>query len=306
MRYVVTLKSKDGTEKAYYTCLSFVFEKEIFTPYTSLTAILCGTELPEDVVEIKFSLEGKDIHHGFVDSYRLTKRNGMFQGVITSRGFTALLTENQLPPGMYSNMTFNKLFDEYIAFPNVEHEDNSQSSYIYVKKGASIWDSVANLSYKISGTYPYIYERNMVRMNTPPTPKEFKQNISMTISYGTEFNTRRMVSKFNMADITGEYGTYSAESSIAAERNIIRQRHFELDERFLNNPDLACQFRMMMAERDYKQYFFNYSGYDCHDINDVLISDEFGKRRINAVRIAGDKNGIRTKLVMYDSIPPIE
>jgi hypothetical protein len=134
MRYVVTLKSKDGTEKAYYTCLSFVFEKEIFTPYTSLTAILCGTELPEDVVEIKFSLEGKDIHHGFVDSYRLTKRNGMFQGVITSRGFTALLTENQLPPGMYSNMTFNKLFDEYIAFPNVEHEDNSQSSYIYVKR----------------------------------------------------------------------------------------------------------------------------------------------------------------------------
>jgi hypothetical protein len=92
----------------------------------------------------------------------------------------------------------------------------------------------------------------------------------------------------------------------AIERGIIRQRHFDLDERFLNNPDLACQYRMMMSERDYKRYFITILNYFGQDINDILISDEFGSRRINAIRINGSKNGISVEMSMYDSFPPVE
>lgn len=306
MTYWLRFKSKDGTEKIYNNCVAFTYKKEAFMPYTSLTAVVYSNEIPDDIIEVKLNLDGHDVHHGFVDSYKVTRKNGITRGVVTSRGFTALLTENQLPSGMYSDMTFNRLFDEYITFPNIEHEDNSQSNYIYVKKGASIWDSVANLSYRVAGVYPYIYEKNTVMMSMPAKERRIDSSIYRIESYGTEIMTRRLVSRFNMADIAGEYGTYWAESAIAAERSIIRQRHSELDERFLSNPDMACQYKRMMAERDYKRYYMNFFDYSGQDLNDILESAEFGSRRINAVKVVGGRNGTFTEVSMYDSFPPVE
>lgn len=306
MIYWLRLKLKDGTTNNYNTCFSFSFVKEAFTPYTTLTAVIYGATIPDDITEVSFSLNSYYIHHGFIDSYKITKKNGINRGVITSRGFTALLTENQLAPGLYSNMTFNKLFDEYITLPNIEHEYNTETSYIYVKNGASMWDGISNLSYKIAGVHPYISGNNCVNMNIPSNPREFIWNNDKIVSYGTEIMTRRMVSKYNMADIAGEYGTFSAESAKTLERSIVRQRHFELDERFLNNPDLACQYRMMMAERDYKRYYCTFVDYFGQELNDILVSDEFGRRRINAIRIKGGQNGVFTEVSMYDSFPQVE
>lgn len=304
--YWLKFKLRDGTEQYYNKCVSFSYVKEAFTPYTTLKAIVYGDDIPDDITAVRLGVGGYNVHYGFVDSYKVTKRNGVTCGVAISRGFTALLTENQLPPGMYSNITFNKLFNEYITFPDIEHENNTQNSYIYVKKGASMWDGIANLSYKIAGVHPYISGNNLVKISMPLNPKKIQCSKQQVISIGTEIMTRRMVSKYNMADIEGEYGTFSAESEKAIERGIIRQRHFDLDERFLNNPDLACQYRMMMSERDYKRYFITILNYFGQDINDILISDEFGSRRINAIRINGSKNGISVEMSMYDSFPPVE
>ncbi len=302
MIYWLDYKTKDGTEGSLQNCVSFVYEKEAYTPYTSLKAVVYGDNLPDDITEVKFNIDGYHIHHGFVDSYRVTRRNGINQGTLVSRGFTALLTENQLPPGMYTDMTLDKLFDDYISFPYIEHESNMQSSYIYVNKGASIWDGIANLSYKVAGVYPYVAESNTVMMSMPNETREIICDKENMYAYGTEIMTRRMVSSYSMADISGEYGAFSAVSAEAEARNIIRHRHFELDRRFLNNPDMACQYKMMMSERGYKRHFFTFVGFQGQDLKDVAVLDELGKRRINAVKVKGGKNGVFTEISVYDNL----
>ncbi|MBR5512644.1 MAG: hypothetical protein IKV85_01500 [Ruminococcus sp.] len=301
MIYWLDYRTKDGAEGSLQSCVSFVYEKEAYTPYTSLKAVVYGDDLPDDITEVKMNIDGYHIHHGFVDSYRVTRQNGINQGILASRGFTALLTENQLPPGMYTDMTLDRLFSDYIAFPYIEHESNTQSSYIYVNKGASIWDSIANLSYKIAEVYPYVADSNTVMISMPDMPRKIICDKENMYSCGTEIMTRRMVSSYNMADISGEYGAFSAVSEEAAARNIIRHRHFELDMRFLNNPDMACQYRIMMSERGYKRHFFTFVGFQGQDLNDIAVIDEQDERRINSVKVKGGRNGVFTEISVYDT-----
>lgn len=301
MIYWLKYRTKDGTEGYFRDCVTFSYIKEAYTPYTTFKAVVYGNTLPDDIAEIDLNVEGYDVHLGFIDSYKVINQNGVRRGIISSRGYTALLTENQLPPGMYTNMTFNRLFDEYFTLPNIQHESNTESSYIYVNKGASMWDGAANLTYKLTGNYPYIKGNNTVMMTIPEKSREITVKSENIYSYGTDICTRRMVSNYNMADMGGEYGTFSAVSEEAIARGLIRNRHFDLDQRFLSNPESACDYRIMLAERGYKRHFFTVNGYYGEDLNDYITTDTLGKRRINRVRVTGNKNGIFTEFSVYDT-----
>lgn len=300
MIYNFEYTKKDGSTGYFSDCTSFSFTKDAYTPYTTLNAVLHKSEFPEDIIEIKFKLSGKYIHHGFIDSYKLINGYGESRCVISSRGFTALLTENQLPPGMYTDISFNKLFDDYFDLPYIEHENNRQSSYIYVNKGTSMWDGAANLAYKLTGNYPYIKGCNKVMLDPAASMTTSNISDSRLIRHGVEFNTRRMVSNYNMADIGGEYGTYSAVSAEAVSRNLIRNRHFDLDMRFLNNPEQACDYRIMMSERNYKREYFIYNNYYGEDINDYIDVTGFGIKRISALKLKGSRNGVQTEAYCFN------
>lgn len=291
---------KGGAETSASTVVSFSFFKEAFTPYTQVNVTVFDNNIPDDITEIRLNVNGKVVHHGIVDKCRTVFENGYKKSVISSRGFTVLLTENQLAPGMYTNMSFNRLFDEYFELPYITHEDNSQSSYIYVNKGTPMWDGASNLSYKLTGAYPYIRDANKVMMSMPERAKTFNYQNQKITNYGIELNTTRMVSHYNMADLDDEYDTYSAVSQEAIDRNIIRHRKFQLDRRFLSNPDDACAFRMMMSARGFKRRFFSYNNYLGEDLNDFAIYDTLENRRINAIRITGGKNGVFTELSFYE------
>lgn len=289
-------KLSDGSEKIFTNSLGFTFVKEAFTPYTTLNARISGLNFPEDIQEIKLYIDGRYVHHGIVDTYRLSRSNGVDKLTISSRGYTALLTENQLPPALYTDMTFNRLFDEYFQLPNITHENNSETSYIYVNKGTPMWDGAANLCWKLKGSYPYIRGTNKVMMSMPDDAVTRTYLPESYMDCGTEVNTRLMVSHYNMADIDGSYGTFSAESQEAIDRNIIRHRHFELDKRFLYEPASACDYRIMMAERNYKRRYITVVGYNGEDINDILNCEGYENRRIKGVRISGSGKGIFTKI----------
>lgn len=308
MLFYIYVKRKDGTETNTARILSFTFYKETYTPYSRLTAELFSeSPLPDDIIEIRLRADGANIHQGIVDSFKRIKGQNGEKYIITSRGFTALLTENQLPPGMYTDMSVNRLFDSYFALPNITHEDNSQSSYIYVKKGTPMWDGAVNLAYKLTGKYPYISKANKFMMRLPDEPKNLTFTSDEVFDYGSEINTERMVSHYHMADISGNYGTYDYTENEAVTRHIIRHRHFELDQRFLNSPDLACKFRSAVSMRGYKRKFFTYKGYKGEDLNDIVNFEEAGiiGQRIKAVKLAADQNGIFTELSVYeDSFSP--
>lgn len=294
-------KIADGREISFDQVFGFTFKKEAFTPYTTLTAVVSANPFPNDIHEVRFSVQAYTVHQGIVDSYKVIEERGLKKAVITSRGYTSLLTENQLAPGLYTDITLNRLFTDYFTLPNITHEDNSQLSYIYVNKGAAMWDGAANLSYKLTGNYPYIRKQNTVMMSMPTDAKNLTFTDDLIVSLGTELSTGRMVSHYHMADIGGDYGTFDSVSNEAVTRNIIRHRYFELDKRFLYNPQSACDFRTMMAMRGFKRKFFTYNGYNGEDLNDLVTFGDTAEKRVKAVRITGNAKGIFTEVSVYES-----
>lgn len=294
------LKKTDGSQINFSNILSFVFEKEAYTPYTTFRATVFGNNLPEDLMDIQFYINSKCLHHGTVDTFkRVYERKGI-KGYITSRGFTSLLTENQLPPGTYMDMTLNKLFDNYFSLPNIDHESNSTNSYIFVNKGTPMWDCAVNLAYKLTGKYPYIRTANKFMMSMPTDAKNLTYTDDNIVNYGTELSTKRIISHYHMADISGKYGTYEYKGTEAIARNLIRHHHFDLDSRFLYSPADACQFRGKVSMRGFKRRFFTWSGYKGEDINDIVTYEDIVGQRIKAIRIVGGQKGVFTELSVYE------
>lgn len=286
---------------------SFQFTKEAYTPYTKVSASFAVTEntfsplvSPSAYSEVIFNIETYNIHYGIIDSFSITTENGVKTGVITSRGFTSMLLDNQLAPGLYTNISIDKLIDEYYRFPDVTHEKGETENYIYVKRGTSMWDAAVSLAYKLYGTYPYVKGRNKIMLTVGNPSKELTFDDSTLLNYGAEINTRRLVSDFHMEDVDGTYGKFEFHNAEAETKNIVRNRYFELDKRFLYGPEKALEFRNDIAMRGWKRTFCTYSGYSGEDLYDTVSFGDTVGGRIKCIKITGDKKGIQTELSVYD------
>lgn len=289
------------TRKIY----SFTFVKETYTPYTQFSAVFDAEELiPESCTEVRFFIDGQLIHHGLPDQVKVTRENGAVRGTVSSRGFTSLLLENQLAPGFYMNLSINSLVDGFFRIPNVTHEDSSaDSGYIFVKSGSVMWDGVVNLAYKLNRQYPYIRGTNRIMISPEKDRTLFVYKESDLISAGSEMVSKKISSDFHMADIQGNYGTYDYNFPEAQELNIVRHKYFELDKRFLYDPENAAVYRGMLSSRGWRRKFYSYNGYNGEDLSDEI--DIAGLRAggmINQVKITGDETGIRTELSIYEDL----
>lgn len=303
---ILKIYRQDGTFFNTGQVYNFSYVKEAYTPYSYFSVMFDADDMPDDEwMYARFNVNYHNISQGVVDTLKIVKENGKRTGYVTARSYTSLLLENQLPPGMYSHLSINNLVDNYLGIPNITHEDNSDESYIFVKKGSSMWDGVVNLSYKLTGRYPYIRSENMIMISNPENPMALSFNDDAILSIGSELDTRRLVSSFHMADIEGNYGKYDLTNQEAAARDIVRNRYFDLDRRFLYDPLQGCQFRDAIANRIFKRKFFTYSGYMGEDLGDLVTFGDVEDGRISAVRITGNISGIITELSVYeDSFNP--
>lgn len=294
----ITLYS-GGNSEDISNVLEFSFYKEMYTPYTQLSVSFIANNIsPADAKGVRLWVNGVNVHHGFIDSFRIVSENGVRKGYIRSRGFTAQYTENQLVPGLYTRVTINDLLDNHITIPYVTHESNTSESYIYVKSGSNIWDGVVNIAYKLLGKYPYIRGTNCVMFSRSSDAKVVDYTNSSLLAEGSELDTRKAASFFSMADISDQYGSYTASETLATDRDIVRERYFELDRRFLYDPQQGVDFRDKMSVRGIQNRFVTYKGYRSEDILDVA---RFGDntRDITSVRISGKSSGIFTTVGMY-------
>ena len=186
MTAVLTVKTADGTSLAENTVLSFMFDKDRYTPYTTLRARVKAEQSSfEEAAEVLLTVGGHTVHHGLIDNIRWESRKGERFMSVSSRGFTSLLTQNQIEPGLKMNISFNMLMDNFYTLPYVTHEYNADdSSYIYVRPNTSMWDAAANLSYKLLGTYPYIRGTNTVRISSEASPASFDLRGAKLLSLG--------------------------------------------------------------------------------------------------------------------------
>ncbi len=281
--------------------LSFGFKKEAYTPFTSLTAnFIAETTYPDTVSEVLLYIDGRLVHHGTADKITVTERRGVRTGHLTSSGFSCMLIQNQLEPGLYTNISINSLMDNMIQIPYVTHQDSSDSSgYIYVLKGSTMWDGIVNLCYKKNSKYPYIRGTNCIMLDPYTQPEEYTYTASEQIAAGRGIDTRRFVSDFHMADIDEQYGTFDLHDPDAGDRKIVRHKYFDLDRRFLYDPPQALQYRDKVSKRGWKREFITYSGYKGEDLSDLAVFGGQPARRISGIEITGNHEGVFTEISVY-------
>ncbi len=306
MTAVLTVKTASGTVIAEENILSFSFTKDIYTPYTSLSArIRADNSSFDNAAEVQLSIDGHMIHHGLIDDLKWERISGTDFLYVRSRGFSSLLTQNQIEPGLQMNVSFNMLMEDFYTLPYVTHENNSDnSSYIYVRPNTSMWDAAANLAYKLLGTYPYIRGTNTVMISPFPTPESFDLSSVPLLSSGSEISGIHLASHYHMADINGNYGTFELSDQDVINMKIIRHKFFDLDMRFLYAPQQALTFRDKFDFRGCKKTFCSYSGYLGEDIYDLVSFGAVSAAPIGSVSITGSSKGIFTEIGVYtDKFP---
>ena len=302
----IKIRNTDGTEFTEDKLLSFRFRKDAYLPYTSLTGkVLSDEKIFANAAEIFLYINGVSVHHGLIDQLTAETSSGICTTSFASRGFTSLLCQNQIEPGMKTGVSLNSLMDSFYVFPYVTHENNTDASnYIYVNKNSSMWDGVVNLSYKLCGKYPYIRGENCVRITPFPQPSSFSYTGQQLLSTGSAITGKRLVSHFHMADIQQQYGTYELADNDVIAQKIIRHKFFDLDMEFLSDPDEALVFRDKYTCRGWKRLFCKYSGYNGEDLSDQITFSGVTAERIAGVEVTGSSSGIITELSVYhDKFP---
>ena len=301
----LTIKTSDDVYYNNNDVLSFRFDKDIYTPYTTLTARIRLPYYINNASEVLLSVNGFTVHHGLLDSIKQEQKGGFRFITLSSRGFTSLLCQNQIEPGLKMNISFNMLMEDFYTLPYVSHEnDPDDSSYLYIIPNTSMWDAAVNLTYKRRGTYPYIRSANTVMMSPVAAPVTFDLSNERFISLGTEHINSRLASDYHMADINGDYGTFDLHDSDAAALKIVRHKYFDLDMRFLYDPQQALVYRDKYDFRGRERVYCSYSGYHGEDLCDIISFGNISSERIGFVTIRGSSRGIFTETGVYrDKFP---
>lgn len=304
MQAKIEIKKNDGSSFEESEILSFSFKKNLYMSYTMLNVnFIAGDSDYLSVCEIFLKIGGYTVHHGLIDSLEITEKNGVRTGRIVSRGFTSLLLQNQIEPGLKSNISLNSLLDNYYPLNYITHEDNSNTeNYIYVQNRSTMWDGVVTLAYKLCNNYPFIESTNCVRITPKPQPLNFSFSDSDILAYGLLNDFSALISNFDMPDINGDYGIYSLEDSSVVNKKIIRHKYIEFDEEFLYNPQQALIFRNKISNKAGLCYYIEYAGYNGEDLTDIVSFKDINNKKIGLVNIRGSQKGIFTKIGVYQDI----
>lgn len=301
------LKTTDGDFLTFSKVVQFSFRKDKYTPYTEITMTIADTENIMDhgsvIYEAAVFINRASVHLGIVDTFDFRRENGISLLTLRSRGYTSLLMNNQMTPGLHSQMSLEKLMTEYYDFPAAVkwEEDNTVCNYIYVKEHRSMWDSVVNLGYKLYGTYPYIKGTNKIMLRPAENciSKAFMEN--ETVKIGSKVNTTGIISHLHMQDIEGNYGAYNLHNSDADELMIVRHKQIPFDRQYLDDPTRSMELTFSLASGGWKSRYIAVKGYPLLDLNDRISCGDFmSNERICGVSITGDRNGIISTYYVYD------
>lgn len=301
MSCTLILKDTSGKEISFDKCYSFVYRKEVYTPYTYFSGVFYTSRRNmENVCEVKVKLYDTVVHHGLLDNFEIEWKGGSTFLKITSRGFTSLLCQNEIEPGLKPDMSISTLTEGFVSIPYVTYEENSQSvNYIYVKDGSSLWDGICNLSYKLTGNHPYIQGTNCIRM-TPQTLKTKYISTSQLLSSGVCYDYTKMISHIHMQDVDGNYNKYNLANSIAADRNIVRHKQIPMDMQYLNDPENGLTYKLSYSNRGFYACWGEVNGYSGEELYDTLnIAGFVNLKSISFIEVRGSSGKIRTKYGVY-------
>lgn len=300
----ITLRLKGGnnTEISLDKALSFVYEKERYTPYSSFKGMFryessyCG-----EFSDVSLTVNGTEVHKGAIDycSIRLYKGERVIE--ITSRSYTSMMGQTEMVPGISSGPSLNSFMSGW-NIPFVTHEDLPQTvNYLFIKEHASLWDALVNLCLKQRQNYPYIAFTNEVRFSPKKNVRVIflSEGSPAVTGFGSSLDYSHMISDLHMRDTEGTYNTFNLVDDEIRGLNIVRHKHFNLDRQWLDNPERGLGYKINFAMRGWRSTFVSYQGYQGEDLLDKLSWNGEDSLDISRIRITGNTAGVFTKLWCY-------
>lgn len=288
----------DGSSYTLTRCLNFTLLRERYQAFSTLYAQFLTDDFPETPAEAAFSLNGQLLFDGIIEHSDCIHAGGKFILKCSSRSFTAALIRNQLVPGLHYAVTLQSLMETY-ALPKITYDTSMpEINYIYVRDNAAMWDSIMAYNFKLNGGFPYIRVPNLLCM----TPQTGQEPILLPghalLSDIRSGDCSEMLSRIDMANAAGEYGSFTRSNPEAASRNIVRVKQILLDKQYVYRPDDALIWRIALSNRRLSSRTVTYSGYCGEDIEDLVQCGDLSAR-VSRIRITGSKNGIRTEDSFY-------
>ncbi|MBR4320075.1 MAG: hypothetical protein IKI37_01880 [Oscillospiraceae bacterium] len=281
-------------------CLSFSLDKEIYTPYDTLSAEFLADSVDYSLIDrISLDFETACIFNGLPDEIRQYQKNHTAFVRIKSKSFTSLLLQNELEAGMHSNLTVESLLTSFYQFPFVTYENLSGSGYIFVKAGNTMWDGVVSFGYKLTGHYPYVLQ-NHICFSPPQNRPEHSFTANQILESGSEFNTTRLISHYHMEDILGNPNGYQQENPFASGLHIVRHKQIPFDNSFRHDPDSALTFRNHYSNRASRAKYLIYNGFRNETLGDSISYNTFIQSQpLCRMHASFSANGFRTMLWCY-------
>lgn len=305
MSFTCTL-SGDNVTVTLTDLAAFTLEKEMYTPYSALTLTAWTAVTMEDCAAIycvTFAYDDTVLHQGTVQQLTVQRCHGVQKVTVTSRGYTALLLQNQLEPGLHSGISLDDLMTSFYTFPDaITWEANDDTSnYIYVKSSASLWDGVVGLCFKLYGNYPFVRDANTVRLTLPESYTTYTPpDDDALLKRGMVHDQSLLYSDYYMADAEGTYGAFHENEPEATARQLVRTKQLSLDQQYLYDPQEALVFRRKFADRRLKRLFLEVPSFAQVTLGDHMVySDDLPDLVITRIVLTGDTAGIRTRLESY-------
>ena len=278
-------------------CLQFILVRDRYLPNAALRLRALLPAGMDEPVRVRLFLDDFAVHDGGVQTWICEQKNGQLQAVITSQSFAAVLMKNQLVPGLYTGVTLESLMETY-HLPHVTYENVPSINYIFVKDNAAMWDSIVAYNYKLCRGYPFVRLPNLLCMLPRQDENEIILPENAILAETTGGSAAEMISRVDMADALGEYGSFTRSNPEALRRGITRVRQILLDRQYLYNPYDALQFRIDVSNRKICSKTVRYAGYCGEDLED-LASCSFVRGRVSRIVITGDRSGITTEDTFY-------
>ena len=287
----------DGSITALHDVLHFSLLRDRYLPCASLAIRLLTAAQQPVPVAVRLCLDGQPVHEGCVRKCTciLEKKQHIMQ--ISSQGYSALLTQNQLVPGLYTQVTLQQLMETY-ALPHITYQDVPGIRYVYVRENANMWDTIVAYNYKLCRGYPYIRVPNLLCMMPQTGTEAVVLPADRLLRRGICGETGGIISRIDMANAVGEYGSYTMDNPEAAARGIVRVRQILFDRQYAYDPEDALRFRIAVSNRRLNGQVLRYIGYCGEDLEDLAVCGDFSAR-VSRILITGDSTGIVTEDTFY-------
>ena len=287
----------DGSIRMLTDCLQFLLVRDRYLPNASLRIRTALPAVMEEPVRIRLFLDDLAVHDGSVQTWTCERKNGLLLAFIESQSFAAALMKNQLVPGLYTGVTLASLLETY-HLPHITCEEVPSINYIVVRDNTAMWDSIVAYNYKLCHGYPFVRLPNLLCMMPRQDEDEIILPENAILTETTGGSTAEMISRVDMADETGEYGSFTRSNPEALQRGITRVRQILLDRQYLYNPYDALQFRIDVSNRRIRSQTVRYAGYCGEDLEDPAACS-FVRGRVSRIVITGDRSGVTTEDTFY-------